>query len=128
MKSPIYLLLIGAIAFLSLLGCAEKAQKADASRARGELRRALDAWKSGEGFEAYQAKVAPAVVSDPQWEKGMKLLSYDLEEKESPSGYDVKFVVKLSLEDGSGKKTEQKAAYTVSTAPAFVVTRDEDSR
>ena len=31
MKSPIYLLLIGAIGCLGLLGCGEKAQKADSS-------------------------------------------------------------------------------------------------
>jgi hypothetical protein len=128
MSSRVCLQVVAALVLSGLLGCAEKAQQADASTARTELRHALDAWKSGEKLSAYQEKVAPAIVNDPQWKKGMKLFSYELEDKESPAGYDVKFVVKLFLEDGSGKKTEQKAAYTVSTAPALVVTRNEDAK
>ena len=77
-------------------------------------------------MEAYRQKVAPVVVSDPQWEKGMKLTRYDLVEGESTSGLDVKFNVKQSLEDSKGKKVEQKAAHNVSTSPAIVVKRAED--
>jgi hypothetical protein len=40
----------------------------------------------------------------------------------------MKFSVKLSLEDKSGKKTEQKAAYNVSTAPVLVIKRGEEGR
>jgi hypothetical protein len=126
MKSPIYLLLIGAIGLLGLPGCGEKPQKADPATARSALQSALDAWKVGEKLEDYQKKVAPVVVSDPQWEKGTKLTNYSLESNESQIGFDLKFSVKLSLEDKSGNKTEQKTTCNVSTSPALVVKRAED--
>ena len=88
-------------------------------------RAALDAWKAGEQLEDYQKKVAPVVVGDPQWEKGMKLTSYTLESKESQIGFDVQFSVKLSLEDKSGKKSEYKTTYNASTAPVLVIKRGD---
>jgi hypothetical protein len=119
---------IQALALFALLGCQGKPQPADASLARATLQRFLDAWKAGTSADDFE-QTSPAVnVNEPLWRDGARLVSYDLEGSEKPAGHDLRFSVKLSLEDSSGKKSEQKANYIVSTSGALVIVRGEGGK
>jgi hypothetical protein len=126
-RSFVSIWLFSALALLAQLGCEGKRQPTDAAHARSTLQRALDAWQSGEQFDAFGQSSPPVSINEPLWEKGTRLTKYDLQSTEKSSGFDKQFSVKLSLEDGSGKKFQEDAVYNVSTTPNLVIVRVADS-
>jgi hypothetical protein len=121
---PLFLLTLAAV--LSL-GCRGKPQAADPDRAREALRQALDAWQKGESPESLKGRSPSLTVADSRWAKGYRLLSYKLADKDQPSGYDLQMSATLVLQDPSGKESQEKALYSVSTHPSLVVVRTEGS-
>ena len=113
-------------ALCGLAGCwASHPGPSDPGAARAALAAALDAWKGGATPDEYR-QAAPAVtVSDRHWQKGTKLVAYEIDGDGKPDGFDVQFPVKLTVQDAAGKKTQEKAVYNVSTAPKLVVVRYE---
>jgi hypothetical protein len=115
------------LALTGFIGCGSSPQQADPSAARAALSRALDAWQKGEALDGFRGTSPALIVVEPQWRQGVRLLHYEVHEEPRPNGYDLEFSVKLSLQDRTGKKFQEKAVYTVSTAPALVVIRSEES-
>jgi hypothetical protein len=118
--------LVLGLAALGLAGCGPKARPSDPAAARATLTRVLDAWHKGDSLGSFQGTSPAVTVIEPQWKEGVRLLQYEVEGEPKPSGFDLLFSVKLSLQDRAGKKQEAKGRYTVSTAPALVVIRTED--
>jgi hypothetical protein len=108
------------------LGCRQRAQQSEPEQARETLRRALDAWQKGESQDALQ-KQASITAVDPHWQAGVRLLQYEIIGDGQTSGFDWQCQVRLSLQDNGGNSLQVKAAYTISTAPALVIVRSEDS-
>jgi hypothetical protein len=116
-----------ALALVCLGGCGPAGKPADAGTARSTLERALDAWKGGTALEDFRESSGVAVV-DWQWGKGTnKLVKYSIEGESKSAGFDLRFKVKLSIQDKDGKTSEQNSSYTVGTNPKLVVVRDEDA-
>jgi hypothetical protein len=115
------------LSLVGLVGCGSKQKPADAGLARATLQRALDAWQAGTSLEDFEKSTPPVVVSDPVWDKGTRLVKYDLTGEEKASGFDLRFSGKLSLQDGAGKQTQQNATWTVSTSPRLVIHRMDES-
>jgi hypothetical protein len=108
------------------LGCRQTAQQSEPEQARETLRRALDAWQQGESQAALQKQSSITAV-DPHWQAGVRLLQYEIIGDGNSSGFDWQCQVRLSLQDNGGKSSQAKATYSISTAPALVVVRSEDS-
>jgi hypothetical protein len=112
----------------ALAGCRPGGQAADPDRARAVLREVLDAWHNGETPVALRGRSPAITVKEPKWQAGHRLLDYQLVGDGCPAGFDWQGTVRLSLQDPAGKKQQEQAVFTVSTAPALVVVRSDDSR
>jgi len=93
---------------------------ADAGR---ELTAALDAWKKGEPHASMTAKAPPVVFSEPLWEGGTRLLSFELGAVEL-HGRQARCTAKLALQEKSGKQYERKIGYQIDTTPRVVIARE----
>ena len=116
--------LLGSIGLVAA-GCSgtNKGDTASKDDALSVLRSCLEAWQKGQKPESLREQNPPITVSDQAWATGAKLEKFEIEESKSQkAGYDVKFPVKLWLDNG--KTNPQQVAFTVSTAPALVVVRN----
>jgi hypothetical protein len=108
-------------------GCDSAApRQTDPDAARQALRQALDSWKKGEAPNSLQTASPPLVVVDRDWRRGVRLLDYELSDSPAPNGFDQRFTVSVTLEEGGHKKS-QKVAFNVATHPKRVVVRAEGS-
>ena len=111
---------------LAAAGCrpAPSARPTGPEEARTTLTAGLDAWKNGEQPDALLGRDSITFV-DPHWQKGLRLIGYELSGDGAMSGFDWQCKVKLSVQDASGQKSEQRAVYNVSASPKRVVVRFE---
>jgi hypothetical protein len=114
------------LTFLMALGCKQRAQQSEPEQARETLRRALDAWQKGESPDALQKQSSITAV-DPHWQAGVRLTQYEIIGDGNSSGFDWQCQVRLSLQDNGGNSSQMKATYSISSAPAKVIVRAEDS-
>ncbi|MFO0890163.1 MAG: hypothetical protein U0790_13615 [Isosphaeraceae bacterium] len=114
---------LAAIAIPSLPGCSSSgAHAVDESRAREALGAALDSWKRGEA----PTSVASMTVQDADWERGAKLLDYEIQGDGQPRGANLSIRARLTLagERAGSKKLEKTVSYLVGTSPSVTVFRD----
>src|SRR5260221_6104265 len=105
-----------ALVSLAQSGCRPtKAVATDPDQARTTLVQALDAWKSGETPDGLHGRAAIRVV-DSAWQKGMRLVAYEIVGNGQMDGFDWQLRAKLSLEDGEGNRLEEKAVYAISAS------------
>ena len=115
----------GVLAFLGgvlLVGCAGSTPRAaDPGQAVEALKVTLEAWKNGQKSGSLRQHATAITASDPDWEKGTRLLRYEVLDSESrPSGFDLSCPVRLWLDDNKPRRV----SYSVSTSPRLVVVRD----
>ena len=96
----------------------------DPEVARGILQKALDSWKRGETPDAHMQSES-VVVIEAAWKKGGKLTDYEIQNETEHAGYDVRFKVKLVVQEAGGAAKKQNALYNVCTTPKLVVKRAE---
>lgn len=108
-------------------GCESAPTSSDPEKGKEILLKSLDSWKNGETVESLQAASPSILFVDFQRRKNWKLLGFEIDPKFSPSGFDVQFVVHLSLQSTEGKPIKQKAKYNVSTTSKLVVVRSDDA-
>jgi hypothetical protein len=107
-------------------GCRPSAQQSDPDRARATLRQALDAWQKGETPDAFRERTSVTAV-EPKWQAGVRLVGHEMLGEGEMSGFDWQCKVRLSLENAGGKKSQEKATYSISTSPTLVIVRSEGS-
>lgn len=110
-----------ALAVASAAGCGQ-AGAHDPEDAREVLVTVLDAWSAGLSMED-AGRQTGAVVTDPRWEAGDRLVAYEVRPETRAVGFDLGYTVELTLESAAGKTTREVAAYTVSTSPRRTVIR-----
>jgi hypothetical protein len=114
------------LALAGLAGCGKAAPRpSDPVAARDLLRQALNSWKAGDAHDAFRQATPNVTVVDRQWQRGVKLLGYEIDGDGRPDGFDVQFAVALSTADAAGKPSRQKIVYNVSTTPAQVIVRSD---
>jgi hypothetical protein len=121
-----------ALATLLFSGCSNFSQgdPVNAPQARDALKIALDAWKNGETSKSLASSSTPMTVQDFEWEKGDKLVDYEILKEGMPDGPNLRVQVKLTTigERANGKKqakpAEKTAAYVIGTSPRITVFRD----
>lgn len=111
--------------FLALAGCGgpEVPPSVDVEDAKKQLSAALDAWKAGEPFGALAAKSPPVVFSEPVWEAGTQLVSYELGPVEL-HGRQGRCTARLQLRDKDGRQYERRIGYQIDTIPRVVIVRE----
>ena len=121
---PRFALLLGV--FLAA-GCQRQlAAPASEEKATAALTASLDAWKAGASPADLEARAPAIIINDPQWKNGVRLLDYQIQSGCKPAGQDLRYVVNLTLTDPEGKTTQTvQASYTIGTASAIVIVRDE---
>ena len=92
----------------------------DAKDARAALETALDSWKRGDSPQKLNERTPPIQFADLNWEKGERLLKYDVAVEE-PSGLGMRITVKLSLEGKDGKRRDATTVYTAETRPKIII-------
>lgn len=108
---------------LSLLGgCSAQPKPSDGEQAGTVLRSALNAWQEGKSIDDMKALSPPIYVGDVRWQRGRKLIKYDIKSEGDNMQTSVNFKVALLL-DKDSKPTE--VVYYVSTNPAQTVTAAE---
>jgi hypothetical protein len=118
-------LILVAPALSALSGCGGNGapDSPNQDEAKQTLERVLTAWQKGETVDAL-AKASPSIkVSEPNWERGDKLTTFELTGPGQPKGGQRAFRVKLSLTGAQGKQTNETAEYRVITHPYETVTR-----
>jgi hypothetical protein len=118
------LLLLSIVVVALLPGCRPEAALASPDQARATLREALEAWRKGETAEAFRGSSSITVV-ERKWRDGIRLLGYEVIGDGKMSGFDWQCRVRLSLQNAGGKRSQEKAVYSVSTSPALVIVRSE---
>jgi hypothetical protein len=112
-------------AMLAVAGCGGRPpQPADPVQARAALELVLDTWKKGEQPETLKDRQPPVIAVDYDWRNGDRLLHYQVQNDE-PFGADLRCQVVLSVQSKNGQAQKRKAVYSVGTAPALTVIRED---
>jgi hypothetical protein len=121
-------LVVLCLALAATSGCRRRpaAQAVDPDKAREVLRTTLTAWQKGESPDALRQQWPAIAAADPKWQNGHRLLRYAIADKDQVVGGDLRCSVVLVLKGPDGKQTEEKAVFSVSTAPALVVVRADN--
>jgi hypothetical protein len=120
-------LFLGVVPGLIVLGgCGSTPPPPDADAAHAALRTALDAWKHGDTPDALSQAQPPIQVSDWRWRTGVKLVRYEIAERDRAYGHDLRCSVQLWIDAGKGKTVPEKVEYAVGTNPALTVSRAGD--
>jgi hypothetical protein len=92
----------------------------DPKEARAALTTALDTWQRGDAPQTLQERTPPIQFSDLHWDKGARLLKYEIASEER-RGLAMRVTVKLSLESKDGNQREATTVYTAETQPRIVI-------
>jgi hypothetical protein len=102
-------------------GCGvSSSSSVDSALAREALDRALSAWRDGKSVESLKTMDPPLDAVDHQWQSGLRLVKYEVQDDRAPSGPSQSFRVTLWLKDARSKETKVVTQYDVATNPARV--------
>jgi hypothetical protein len=123
LKKFAYVLTVPLLA-LAAIGCGRKIDPpVDPDRAGEVLQVALDSWKKGDAFGDLEKRDPPIYFNEREWEAGKKLVNYQAG-KVSLMGRQGRCVVKLTLQDKAGTRTERDIGYQIDTTPRVVIARE----
>jgi hypothetical protein len=113
------------LAALAATGCGspEVPPPVDPAEAVRHLDAALAAWKAGQPRESLAENDPPIVFTEPLWERGTRLLSYEVGPAEL-NGRQARCTATLTLRDPDGKQYERKIGYQIDTTPRVVIVRE----
>jgi len=116
-----------AVPLMLCLGCGsgQSARPTDPGQALQTLRVVLDAWKAGETPQRLESRTPAIHVADPDWSAGFSLVGYQADSAGRLVGYDMNYPVVLELKDAKGRSLKKEAVYVITTAPMFLVLRQE---
>jgi hypothetical protein len=119
----IILACVAVMLLLAVTGCSgNSAHAVDTSQARDALTTALDHWKQGDALRSLPAMT----IQDFDWERGAKLLDYQVLGEGQARDANLSIKVKLTLagEQTKTKNVEKTVSYLVGTSPSVTVFRD----
>ncbi|MBX9677174.1 MAG: hypothetical protein K2X38_00335 [Gemmataceae bacterium] len=112
----------GAVVWLSL-GCSPSLPpKADVKQCREALTRALDAWVAGQSPAQFKLQVPAVDFSDPTWDRGGKLVRYQIVNEQSV-GVSARFTVDLAVAE-KGPERKRTISYNADVGSIIVVRPD----
>ncbi len=119
---------LAAMVLLTLAGCSSgsAAHAVNPSQARDALVTALDHWKKGDAPRSLSQASPSMTVQDFEWERGAKLLDYQIlgDGQEKDANLSVKVRLTLAGDQPRSKTVEKTVSYLVGTSPSVTVFRD----
>lgn len=112
-----------AVSALLLSGCGgSNAHAVDTSQARDALVSALDHWKKGDAPRS----ITEMTIQDMDWERGAKLLDYQIvgDGQARDANLSIKAKLTLAGEKPGSRNVEKTVNYLVGTSPSVTVFRD----
>jgi hypothetical protein len=112
-----------AVACALLAGCSSESPTAgpvDPDAARVALKTALEGWKQGKRPDALKAGSPSITVQDRDWDRGARLVDYQIVGDGEAGGSDLRCKVTLTLRPAKGKQAKQEALYSVRTVGSNV--------
>ena len=95
----------------------------DVNVAKKSLETTLNSWKDGKSPSDLTSVSPPIKVIEADWEKGSKLVEYEIVKEEKTGDHSLLVTVNLKLEPPKGKPTTPVARYIVNTVPEITVFR-----
>lgn len=121
-------LLLLAASALALPGCSAgptRAAPVDPARAREALTSALDRWQKGDALASLKSGSPAITVQDMDWERGCKLVRYEILEDGKNDDANLLVPVRLTLQEpGGGSEVVKEVRYVVGTSPSITVFRE----
>lgn len=108
-------------------GCGTGTQRAgavDPEAARAALKEALQEWKLGTAPSALRESTPSITVQDLDWERGCKLLEYEVLEAGRDDDANLRITVRLVVKEPDGREAEKQVKYVVGTDPLITVFRE----
>lgn len=107
-------------------GCGKRSlPTAELEQAREHVETGLRAWQKGDKPESLEKLSPPLRFHDDDWQKGLRLASWEVTSLNGSAGDDLpRCEVLLSLVDRSGKTTSRRVVYQVEKKETIVVLRD----
>src|SRR5262245_3252146 len=105
-------LLVIPLTMILLSGCSG-GLISDSDRAGPALRAALDVWKQGKPSSALSELRPVIYMNEANWESGLKLVDYKMDETSGEFGRKVSWSVDLTLMDVRGTTQAQRAVYLI---------------
>ena len=116
--------------FVVLVGCGpgdvRPPAPSDPDQAKQALTQALDAWRTGETPESLRKSQPAVIVSDEDWLRGEKLVSYAIQGDGKKHGNSIRFIATLELRAANGSVQRKHALYHVGTEPVLTVVRSDE--
>jgi hypothetical protein len=97
---------------------------ADSAEADRALRTALESWKGGKSPGDLEKERPPILMNEDDWRAGKRLLDFKMLDG-SLSGRQVRWRVRITLQDKGNKAVEREATYIIDTTPRIVIVRDQ---
>lgn len=119
------------VALLALAGCRGEPKPPPMAgtpeSTRAALVSALDGWKQGKTAADFAGQSPPFYVTDDDFNRGTRLVDYQIEGEPQPRGTGYSFTVTLTTQDKTGAKapSKKKVAYTAYTEPNLAVIRED---
>lgn len=95
----------------------------DVNVAKKSLETTLNSWKEGKSPGDLTSETPPIKVIDADWEKGNKLVEYEIVKEEKTGDHSLLVTANLKLEPPKGKPTTPVARYIINTVPEITVFR-----
>ncbi len=107
-----------------LAGCSRpKPIQVDGEQAREALKTTLDAWKNKQSQESVRSD-SNITVQDLDWEKGWRLISYQIKGNGKEQDAQLRCPVELVLQDPKGTEVRKAVHYLITTSPQVTVFRE----
>jgi hypothetical protein len=105
-------------------GCSRAPGKSKFSVAHDAMQQTLDYWKAGKSPADIKSE-SKLIVGDTRWEKGLKLLDFQVDDSPKDDGRNYHFKNRLSVMGENGEVTQEQSMFIVATDPVVTVFRED---
>jgi hypothetical protein len=106
------------------IGCSRAPRKSNFSRAHEAMQQALTYWKAGKTPTDIKSD-SKLIVGDSRWEKGVKLVDFQVDASPKDDGRNYHFNNRISVVDSDGQVIEEQSKFIVATDPVVTVFRED---
>ncbi len=123
-KQPICLLLLLSLLVPASCGYSDDGAKDKLAFLEQKVRTGLECWQAGSKPELLNTGEAPFEFYDEDWNRGAKLLSFEIRQTYLDSSKEPRCIVGLKIQTENQPAAEIECNYKIRTEPTVIVGRD----